>query len=86
MKTFEEAITCSMQLVPVEQGPEIAVERIAETQSRYRELSDEAANNPVLQQAIVAWYEHGQCNGAGSALFTAFVSGMVTGIEMEKQP
>lgn len=85
MKTFKEALTYFMQCVPADSPVDAAIAKIEDMRDRYRELSEEAGSNSTLETAIVAWYEHGTVNGASSALFTAFMAGMVTGIEMEKR-
>lgn len=86
MKTFEEALGVSVRSGIDPTMREKSRAELVESQARYSSLIEEARQNETLQRNIVGWAM--KCTAGPKslldALFTAFVCGLATGIEMEK--
>ncbi len=83
MKTFDEAVNCVNREVASVNEIEEASQAIQDTFERYAEVAMEAFSHPKTQHMLLAW-SSGLSNDPQGALFSAFMSGLVVGIEMEK--
>lgn len=88
MKTFEEALALSFQKVAIsdEQGQADAVETVKQTSSRFREIAAQADDNEDVTMLCAAMVQAVASKDMPpmSAFFTAFMHGLIVGIEMEK--
>lgn len=84
MKTFDEALSTVHISIPEGQTGEAEAARLMDTARRYKELIVEAQSSATLATGIKAWVVFSETVGVEAAIFTAFASGMMVGIEMEK--
>ncbi len=86
MKTFEEAFEAvSRQIATSETVIAETQAEMEDVASRYASLAKEAAESEQHHRAMIIWLEMGADGQATSALFSAFMAGLITGCEMEKQ-
>lgn len=91
MKTFEEALQMlyvvvrDQEVIKTEPGFQEAIAPLMDTNKRYQGFCDDCANSRRFDGLLAAWMEHAAEENVESALFTAFISGLVVGMEMEKQ-
>lgn len=86
MKSFSDALkTVIVYGEGSVQGMEAAQDEMTETKEKYAAISEEANQSEELSGAIMSWgmmaLETGQF---GTALFSAFMAGLIVGCEMEK--
>lgn len=89
MKTFEEALARVIvaENNPVPQVSEATMATVTETGQRYRELVNEARDNPTVQafvtmrmMMVAQEQEHPR-----AVLTSMFCCGLICGVEMEKE-
>jgi hypothetical protein len=80
MKTFEESISLSIRPYDSEAESERVTVDMSDMMTRYADLLNEAAASERFELLMEAWEEMDQRD----AHSTAFMVGLVTGIEMEK--
>jgi hypothetical protein len=85
MKTFEEAITavCHPRAETDAETRLIGLQ-LEENAARCDSIAQEAQQNEQYQALLKAWIELGANGMVRSAFFSAFMAGLVTGMEMEK--
>lgn len=87
MKTFEEALAKNYRRAPLDVSPdqiEDVVQDLHEGFGSYACLLDEAQSSEVLRNIAQIWHKIAIEDGVDCACFSAFMAGLVTGIEMEK--
>jgi hypothetical protein len=83
MKTFEEALSSQVkQTTPA--GLEETQKEFADTLGRYRCLAEEAGDSPTIGMFAIIWTRMAEAESVEVACFSAFMTGLITGIEMEK--
>lgn len=83
MKTFEEAIGSIVCECAVEERNE-AKARLVDCHERYSSLAREAGENANVKVIMIELGEYARRQNLESALFTAFMHGLIAGVEMEK--
>jgi hypothetical protein len=88
MKTFEEALSKHYRKSLVadvdEEIIENAAKEISDALSGYECLAEEARNSEAFNDIKTFWFKLAIVEGLETAIFAAFMTGLVTGVEMEK--
>jgi hypothetical protein len=86
MKTFEEALARNYRKVPLEESDRLdqVARDLHDGFDSYTCLAKDAQDSQVLPEIAKVWYSMAITDGVEDAVFAAFMTGLVTGIEMEK--
>lgn len=93
MKTFEEVlntmpVTCLVdpddRASPSDVEERDRLTRSHEFYGRYSAIADEAHRSAVMNEMLLGWLLLAKTDPS-SALFSAFMTGLIVGMEMEKQ-
>lgn len=83
MKTFEEAL--GLHAVSRPEDIEALVNgAMRDIAARYMGIAQEANHSEVMRGMIEGWLEMAKEVGLKDVIFSAFITGLITGIEMEK--
>lgn len=89
MKTFSEAAMMIGRRINIADEAEVAatIEHLKEVQDRHSDLAHEALQSEEFQTMLTMWLQvaaQPNANSVVSALFSAFMLGLMIGMEMEK--
>lgn len=89
MKTFEEALAMVYRDAPVDSAAAIAQaeKEVLEFSARFREFANDARGSAALDKGMRVWKmmcEERVEFAVDNGLFTAFMTGLIVGMEMEK--
>jgi succinyl-CoA synthetase beta subunit len=84
MKTFDEAFTACSRATKSEDDARSASDEMINIHERYGEFAKQVLGSEQVRHAMEVWAEIAFDHGVSSAVFTAFMSGLITGMEMEK--
>lgn len=84
MKTFEEALATQVRETTPQNSDSVSAE-LEDTHARYNCLVEDARNSKALAIMCIVWIDVvAEELGIEQALMSAFMTGLITGIEMEK--